>query len=353
MSETAFFFPFSRSLSPLSFSSQLNAKKWAVPGCQAPSERDTQGQGRLAQRRAGRNSCTRSLRDEPAASPKTNLRHRPLRKVAPSASKTPHEPTRLKHRVKKKRTRGGKNPQDPSLHRRRLNKGLGRWVIFYRPPHAPFPAFPSLSSLLLSSIVVSLASRQRRALGSLLPGFRTTGGGGSLNRNTHTQRERDPMGAEKKRGQNIYIYMHTNNNPPAMEAGWEQLLPRVADWGWFGCQGLFLALFCCCPSTWVVPIVKGSLGGLGKGAEGGQLGLVALLGRCQKTKTKHVFILSAPAWAQARAGEEGGRGRRTPTESRRAQERACGHVPPQPPQQPFPLPRPPLPAHPASPAKSE
>lgn len=33
-----FFFPFSRSLSPLSFSSQLNAKKWAVPGCQAPSE---------------------------------------------------------------------------------------------------------------------------------------------------------------------------------------------------------------------------------------------------------------------------------------------------------------------------
>ncbi|XP_005059457.1 PREDICTED: uncharacterized protein LOC101812002 isoform X2 [Ficedula albicollis] len=115
------------------------------------------------------------------------------------------------------------------------------------------------------------------------------------------------MGAEKKEDK-IYIYTRTNNNPPAMEAGWEQLLPRVADWGWFGWQGVFLALFCCCPSTWVVPIVKGSRGGLGKGAEGGQLGLVALLGRCQKTKTKHVFILSAPAWAQASAGEREGEG---------------------------------------------
>lgn len=127
-----------------------------------------------------------------------------------------------------------------------------------------------------------------------------------MNRNTHTQHERDPMRGKKKRTKNIYT--HTNNNPPAMEDGWEQLLPRVADWGWFGCQGVFLALFCCCPSTWVMPIVKGSRSDLGKGVEGGQLGLVALLGRCQKTKTKHVFILSAPAWAQASAGEREGEG---------------------------------------------
>lgn len=149
MSETAFFFPFSRSLSPLSFSSQLNAKKWAVPGCQAPSERDTQGQGRLAQRRAGRNSCTRSLRDEPAASPKTNLRHRPLRKVAPSASKTPHEPTRLKHRVKKKKDKGREKPPRPLFASTQVKQRPGE-VGYFLPPspcsfsRLPIPLLPPL-----------------------------------------------------------------------------------------------------------------------------------------------------------------------------------------------------------------
>lgn len=83
MSETAFFFPFSRSLSPLSFSSQLNAKKWAVPGCQAPSERDTQGQRRLAQRRAGRNSCTRSR--TPAGRARHLPKNQPLTPPAPES----------------------------------------------------------------------------------------------------------------------------------------------------------------------------------------------------------------------------------------------------------------------------
>lgn len=96
------------------------------------------------------------LRDEPAASQKINLRHRPLRKVAPSGSKTPHE---AQAQGKKKGQGEEKNPQDLSLHRRRLNKRPGEVDYFFHPPHAPFPAFPSLSSLLLSSIVVSLARR--------------------------------------------------------------------------------------------------------------------------------------------------------------------------------------------------
>lgn len=173
-----------------------------------------------------------------------------------------------------------------------------------------------------------------------------------MNRNTHTQRKRDPMGAGKKEDKK-YIYTHTNNNPPAIEDGWEQLLPRVADWGWFGCQGVFLALFCCRPSTWVVPIVKGSHGGLEKGAEGGAAGVGSAAGEMPKNQNKTRFHFVCTSLGAGEHGREGGRGRRTPTESRRAQTRACGHVPPQPPQQPFPLPRPPLPAHPASPAKSE
>lgn len=72
-------------------------------------------------------------------------------------------------------------------------------------------------------------------------------------------------------------------------------------------EGIFGLFLFCCPSTWVVAIVKGVAAGWGRdrGEEGGgrQAGLVALLGRCQKNKTKHVFILSAPAWARERGRE--------------------------------------------------
>lgn len=72
-------------------------------------------------------------------------------------------------------------------------------------------------------------------------------------------------------------------------------------------EGIFGLFLFGCPSTWVVAIVKGVAArrGRDRGEEGGgrQAGLVALLGRCQKNKTKHVFILSAPAWARERGRE--------------------------------------------------
>lgn len=117
------------------------------------------------------------------------------------------------------------------------------------------------------------------------------------------------MGGGKKRDKKE---IYTNNDPPAMEECWEPALPRGADRGRLGARGYFWPFYSfCCPGTWVVSIVKGDsrqvVEGTGE-SKGGQPGLVALLGRCQKNKTKHVFILSAPAWAQASAREREGEG---------------------------------------------
>ncbi|XP_075299016.1 uncharacterized protein LOC142364120 [Opisthocomus hoazin] len=93
-----------------------------------------------------------------------------------------------------------------------------------------------------------------------------------------------------------------------MEEGREQSPPWRADWG----------------CTWVAAIVKEESRRVGEGTreEGGG-------------KT-------------ARPGRGRGREReaRALPASRRAQTRACGHVPPQPPRQPLPLPRPPSPCPP-------
>lgn len=98
------------------------------------------------------------LRDEPAASQKINLRHRPLGKVAPSGSKTPYEAQA--HGGEKKKDKGRKKTPRPLFASMQVKqKAWGGGLGFFRPPHAPFPAFPCLSSLLLSSMVVSLAHR--------------------------------------------------------------------------------------------------------------------------------------------------------------------------------------------------
>lgn len=80
----------------------------------------------------------------------------------------------------------------------------------------------------------------------------------------------DGGGDKKKKDQKKkYRQIDINNRPPAMEDGWERSPPRGADWGWFGCQGVFLAffffLFFCHPSTWVVAIVKGESRRVGEG----------------------------------------------------------------------------------------
>lgn len=144
MSETAFFFPFSRSLSPLSFSSQLNAKKWAVPGCQAPSERDTQGQRRLAQRRAGRNSCTRSR--TPAGRARHLPKNQPLTPPAPESCPVGLEnapPGSITGRGGGKgQGEGKKKSQDLPLHRRMLNKRPGEVDYFFSASLGSFSRLP-------------------------------------------------------------------------------------------------------------------------------------------------------------------------------------------------------------------
>lgn len=176
-----------------------------------------------------------------------------------------------------------------------------------------------------------------------------------MNRNAHTQRERDPMGGEEKKKGPKNIYIQTTTHPPWRKVG-SSRHQGGADWGWFGCQGVFLAFFFfSCPSTWVVPIVKGESRrvGEGTGEKGGAAGIGSAAGEMPKKQNKTRFHFVCTSLGAGERGREGGRGRRAPPESRRAQTRACGHVPPQPPRQPLPLPRPPLPAHPASPAKSE
>lgn len=156
MSETAFFFPFSRSLSPLSFSSQLNAKKWAVPGCQAPSERDTQGQRRLAQRRAGRNSCTRSC--APAGRARHLPKNQPLIPPAPESCPVGLEnaPPGSSTGGKKGQGEEKKKPRSSFASTQVKQKAWGGGFFFSTPP-APFPACLSPSSLLAPSIAGSLA----------------------------------------------------------------------------------------------------------------------------------------------------------------------------------------------------
>lgn len=103
------------------------------------------------------------LRDEPAASQKINLRHRPLRKVAPSGSKTPHE---AQAHGEKKGQGEEKTPQDSSLHGCRLNKRPGEvdWfssalpMLLFPPSH---PSPPSSCPPWLSPSPAAPASRQK------------------------------------------------------------------------------------------------------------------------------------------------------------------------------------------------
>lgn len=97
------------------------------------------------------------LWDEPAASQKINLQHRPLRKVAPSASKMPH----VAQASGEKKDKGRKKPPRRLFESMQVKQKAwgGGFFFFFGPPHVLFPAFPSLSSLLLSSMVVSLARR--------------------------------------------------------------------------------------------------------------------------------------------------------------------------------------------------
>lgn len=75
------------------------------------------------------------------------------------SGKLPHRPrkrpTRLKHRVEKKDKGRKKTPRPLFASMRVKQKAWGGGLFFCRPPHAPFPAFPSFSSLLSSSMVVS------------------------------------------------------------------------------------------------------------------------------------------------------------------------------------------------------
>lgn len=172
-----------------------------------------------------------------------------------------------------------------------------------------------------------------------------------MNRNTHTQRERDPMGAEKKEDK---IYICTYKQQPTRHGG--RLGAVVAQGGRLGVvwvPGGIFGLILLLPKHLGRADCKRESRRVGKGSEGGAAGVGSSAGEMPKNQNKTRFHFVCTSLGAGERGREGGRGRRTPTESRRAQTRACGHVPPQPPQQPFPLPRPPLPAHPASPAKSE
>lgn len=174
-----------------------------------------------------------------------------------------------------------------------------------------------------------------------------------MSRNTHTQRERDSMGAEKKEDKKIYI--HTYKQQPTRHGG--RLGAVAAEGGRLGVvwvPGGIFGLISLLPEHLGRADCERESQRVGEGSEGGAAGVGSSAGEMPKNQNKTRFHFVCTSLGAGEHGREGGRGRRTPTESRRAQPRACGHVPPQPPQQPLPLPRPPLlPAHPASPAKSE